>query len=155
MTTEKARRRSSEIYSYVENRTISSQELEKLISNFGFSQTNLFGKYARTQLRPLYRKFCARNFRSKLSNYELHTFSGRSEVLRSLKPRVPRPSNRKPDFIIYTDAALLARKIAALAISTPNGRAVIELLAEAFAPKAWMRRLHERNPIICMEMISP
>ena len=55
LTPEKALSRAAEIQSFVERRSISSSELEKLIGKLGFSQTNLFGKFARTQLRPLYK----------------------------------------------------------------------------------------------------
>ena len=131
------------------------QELEKPIGKLGFHKTNLFGGFARTRLRPLYRKFYARNFNPQISENELRTFQWWVTVIRPLQPRIPRPCNRRPDFAAYAGAALLSRTIASLAISHMECRNVAELLAEASTPHAWFRRFHRTNPIIGMEMLEP
>ena len=61
LTDEKARKWADEVSGYGRNRSISSPELEKLIGKLSFSQANLFGKFARTQLPPLYKKFYSRD----------------------------------------------------------------------------------------------
>ena len=155
LTSEKASKWADEIAGHIRTRSISSPELEKLIGKLGFSQTNLFGKFVRTQLRPLYKKFYAKSFSSTLTNSEFQTPHWWSVILKSLHPRIPRFSNRKPDLIVYTDAALLSRRIAALTISTHKGQTVADLLLTARAPSAWMARFHKRNPIIGMEMLAP
>ena len=55
LTEEKASRWATEISSLISKKSIPPPELEKLIGKLGFARTNLFGKFARTQLRPLYK----------------------------------------------------------------------------------------------------
>ena len=57
LTAEKANKWDADVAGYIRNRSISSHELGNLIGKLGSSQTNLFGKFSRTQLRPLYSKF--------------------------------------------------------------------------------------------------
>ena len=155
LTPDKASNWASEVNGFIQNRAISSPELEKLIGKLGFSQTNLFGEFARTQLRPLYKKFCPRNFSPSLSFSELKTSQWRAAVLSSLRPGIPRPPNRRPDMIVYNDASLLTRRIAALTVSTHNGEVTADLLIASATPSAWMSRFHRRNPIVGMEMLAP
>lgn len=155
LTPEKAHKRSLEVAGFIWPHSISSHELEKLIGELGFSQTNLFGKFDRTKLRPLYRKFYSRPFSPFLPSSELRTLRWWAAALSSPQSRIPRPVNQQPDFAIYTDAALLSRKIAALVQSSHQSSISGDLLEVATAPKAWVRRSHRRNPIIGMEMIAP
>ena len=76
-------------------------------------------------------------------------------VLASLKPRIPRPVNRAPDFVVYTDDALLSRRLAALVISAGSSGLVADLLAVSTTPFARIKIFHKRNPIIGMEMLVP
>ena len=131
------------------------KELGELIGKMGFSQTNLFGEFSRTQHRPLYRKFYARNYKPKLPTDEALIFAWRMEILSSLKPRIPRCHLSKPDFIVYTDAAPLSRKIAGLIITPIIEGPAAKLLAEAIAPIFRLNKLHRKNPIIWMEMLAP
>ena len=155
LTPEKASKWVAEIRGFIRNRSISSHELDKLIGKLGFSQTSLFGKFARTQLTPLYKKFYSRNFTPKLSFSEVRTLNWRAVVLASLKPRIPRQVNCPPDFIVYTDAALLTRRLAALVISARRSGLVADLLAVSTTPFARFKLFHKRNPIIGMEMLAP
>ena len=155
LTQEKASRWCQEIREFLKRRSISSPELEKLIGKLGFSQTNLFGKFARTQLRPLYKKFYAKNFSAKLSLSEARTLQWWAHVLSSLHPRIPRPSNCPPDLVIYTDAALLSRRLAAIIISTGQSGIKADLLAVSQTPSSWFKLFHKRNPIIGMELMAP
>ena len=155
LTSEKATKWAGEIKAVIDKSFISSPELEKLIGKLGFAQTNLFGKFARAQLRPLYRKFYARNFDGKLTQEDSKLLIWWRDVLSSLHPRVPRFSNRKPDLVVYTDAALLSRRIAAVVLSTKNRKIEAIMLVEATTPQSWFRKFHQRNPIIGMEMLAP
>ena len=61
----------------------------------------------------------------------------------------------RPDFIVYTDAALLSRRIAGLIfVDSANGPAA-SLLAEAVTPKFWLSKFNKKNPIIGLEMLAP
>ena len=155
LTPDKALKWVTEIKGFIRDRSISSHDLEKLIGKLGFSQTSLFGKFARTQLSPLYRKFYSRSFTPKLSFSEARTLHWWAEVLASLRPRIPRPVNRTPDFVVYTDAALLTRRLAALVLSTRRHSVSADLLAVSSTPSAWFKLFHKRNPIIGMEMLAP
>ena len=152
---DKARRWTKEVSSFISAGSITSHELEKLIGKLGFPQTNLFGKFARTQLRPLYRKFYSRSYSPILSSSELRAFRWWAAILSSLHPQIPRPVNRKPDLVIYTDAAFLTRKLAALALSTYEGLTSAPLLAVSSTPTAWLKRFNRKNPIVGMELLAP
>ena len=64
------------ISGFLQEGLISSQELEKMIGNLGFGQTNLFGRFARTQLMPTYRKFYAETYVAELSDSERRILHG-------------------------------------------------------------------------------
>ena len=59
LTREKATRRTLTIERHIRTSIISSHELDKLIGKLCFSQTCLFGKFARIQLRCLYKQLHA------------------------------------------------------------------------------------------------
>ena len=152
---DKAAKWSNEVKLHMKAGMISSSELEKLIGKLGFSQTNLFGKFARAQLRLLYKKFYARSYRSKLSPEELKNLSWWAAVLSSLHPRIPRPSNCRPDLVVYTDAALLSRLLAAVVLSPTPSSFSASLLLVSSTPQAWMKKFNRKNPIIGMELLAP
>lgn len=145
LTDDKALSWAKEIPTPISKGEISSQSLENLICKLSFSQTNLFGKFARAQIRPLYKKLYARNFSPNLSDAESLTLRRWVAVLTSLQPRIPRQCGRRPGMVIYSDAALITRKIAALAL-VPSDRG---------RPLSFFRRFHRRSPIIGMEMLAP
>ena len=67
---EKEKARPAPVLSYLVQGWISSHRLEKLVGRLTFSQTSLFGKFARAHLRPLYRKLYRRVYNSALSAEE-------------------------------------------------------------------------------------
>ena len=83
------------ILSYMAHNRISYQELEKLIDRLTFSKTLLFGKFARTQLRPLYQKQYRRVYNATLSAEERAVFTWWHETIISFPPRVCRPLSKK------------------------------------------------------------
>ena len=133
---------------------ISFQELENLIGEMGFPQTNLFGKSARAQLHPLYRKFYARRYIAALSPAGRQLFSWRSKIIRELWPRFPKIFVRIPDFGIYTDAASLPDRIAGILMTRPNAEPASDLLCEGTVPRFWRLKFSRQNPIIGMEMLA-
>ena len=155
LTAGKAFRWADEVTVVIKNREIPAQELGDLIGNPGFSQTNLFGKFARTQLRPLYAKFYSMGFSPSLPNSEIRAFHWRPTRLRSLQPRIPRPANRRRDLVVYTDAALLTRRIEDPSISARGHVIRADLLAVSTTPKAWFPRFNRRIPIVGVEMLGP
>ena len=114
LTPAKARKWPELIASFLERGCIGFQELEKLIGRLSFSQTSVFGKFARTQLRPLYKKLYNRFFRPTLSGQERFTLRWWFRVLRELSPRIPCRGMSYPDFVLYTDAASTRAKICAV-----------------------------------------
>ena len=155
LTEDKARNWANTIAQILKTGVISSNELEKLIGKLGFSQTNLFGKFARTQLRPLYQKFYAKQYQAQLSPLEKSTLNWWHAILLSLRPRLPRPFSRRPDLVVYTDAALLSRRIAAIIVKNSSSGPTVPLLLVANTPSYWMNKFNKKNPIIGMEMLSP
>ena len=134
---------------------ISPVPLEKLIGKIGFAKTNLFGEFARTQLRPLYRKLYAASFFPKLSLAELRLFHWRSVILLELRPRIPRGVGRMPDFIFYTDAAAKSNTMDSPAIRRQAGDPFIFKLCVSTVPKFWRNHFHQRNIILGSEMVAP
>ena len=101
------------------------------------------------------KKFYSRSFSPALSSSELRACHLWVAVFSSLHPRIPRPVNRRPDLAVYTAAALLSRKIAALVLSSHQSSIPAVLLAVATTPTAWIKRFHRKNPIIGIEMLAP
>ena len=78
---------SGAIKSFLAAGAISHSCLEKLIGRLSFSQTSLFGKFARTQLRPLYQKFHRRWYNAQLSTLERRTFEWWHQIIADFTPR--------------------------------------------------------------------
>ena len=155
LTREKAEAWDVQLSSYIKAGCVSSNESGKLIGKLGFSQTNLFGKFARSQVISLYVKFYARPYFAALSQDGRSLSQWRIGILKSLQPRIHRRNLAKPDIIVYTDAALLSRRIACLIMpSSQEGPATL-LLAEAANPKLRLSKFNKKNPIIGLEILAP
>lgn len=68
---DKARRWADSILEVRQARAISNQCLENLIGKPPFSQTHLFGKFARTQMRPLRKNLYREIYNAKLTDVEI------------------------------------------------------------------------------------
>ena len=90
---------------YIHRRSISHQELEKLIGRLSFSHTLLFGRFARTQIRPLYQQLRRRVYNARLSAPEEIAFRWWERAIRPFTPRTCVPCSHLCDWIVYTDAA--------------------------------------------------
>ena len=78
---------------YVRKGCIAHQKLGEIIGRLSFSQTLMFGKFARTQIRPLYQKLYGRVYNARLSAAELGVFGWRGRVISSFSPRICRPAH--------------------------------------------------------------
>ena len=113
-TPEKCRRWPSLIAGYLRGGRIAHSFLEKLISKLLFSQTSVFGKFARSQLRPLYLKLNRRAYNARLPAYERSVFTWWHDVLADSSPRLVTPRPARPHWLIYTDAATTPPRLCAL-----------------------------------------
>ena len=83
--------RSALLGDYIDRRSTPTQELGNLIGRLSFSKTLLFGKFVRTQLRPLYQTQQRRAYNARLSAGELSVFRRRKEIIAAIEPRICRP----------------------------------------------------------------
>ena len=155
LTPEKADKWSKAIRNVLHVGSISSQELEKLIGKLCFSQTCLFGKFARTQLRCLYRKLHTPRYQPRITKFERMTLYWWVDVIASLQPRIPRSPGRAPNFVIYTDAATSSGKIASLLFKGEQLPPKVLIQAASRAPRFWTRHFRPKNLIFGLEMLAP
>ena len=102
------------ISAYVMEGGIPHRWLDKLIGLLSFSQAALFGKFARTQLRPMYRKLRRREYTEAFTAYERSILEWRPSIIAEIAPRLARPRPLKPDRAIYTGASTTPAEICAL-----------------------------------------
>ena len=131
------------------------QVLEGLIWKLSFAQTVLFGKFPSAPMRGLYGKLYDRTYRAALSGREISILKRWISALRGFRHMVDRPVARRPDFILYTDAALLENRIAAVLFDHQSGAClVIKLLAVAHVPKYWAAEFYRANMIYGIQMLA-
>ena len=134
-------------------RKIGIVELESLIGKLSFSQTCLFGKFARTQLRPLYKKLHGRFYSTELSSREHSAIRWWLATIKELRPRIAQGLNSHPDLILFTDAATSNPLIAGVLFKPRSTRAI--QLTTGRAPSAWLRRFNVKNKIFGPELLAP
>ena len=88
---EKRASREALLADFIARRSISTHELEKLIGRLSFSQPLLFGKFARTQLRPMYQKLYRRVYNARLTTAELAAVRWWGRVIRPFPPGYAAP----------------------------------------------------------------
>ena len=91
---EKRKALSDLLADFVSKCPLSLQDLGKLVGRLPFSQTLLFGKFARTQLRPLYQKLRRRVYNARLTSSGAAVFQWSGEVARPFSPRVCMPRSQ-------------------------------------------------------------
>ena len=155
LTTEKATRWPHGILGHISTGFLSSHELGELTGKLCFSQTCLFGEFARAHLRCLYRKLRARRYCAALSKFETMSLRWWADVISRLQPRTPWGSGKGPDYVLYTDAATSSGRIAALLLKGNKLPPIVLILAVARAPNFWMSRFNAQNRIFGMEMLAP
>ena len=152
---EKSTKWANPISCHVNDGAISHSHLEKLIGKLCFSRTFLFGKFARTQLRCLYRKLYSPRYEDTIAPHEHLTLRWWVGVLTNLSHRIPRKLSHPPDFVLYTDAASSTNRIAALLFQGPTKPPRILKLAVSHVPTFWLKRFNRKNVIFGLEMLAP
>ena len=127
--------------------TISASELENLIGELCFSQTCLFGKFARKQIRCTYRQIRAEKYTADLSTPEKMAPRWLVGVIDNITPRIHRSAAHPTDFVLYTDASASANRISALLHNGNYKRPVALRLKESKAPRFRRNRFSRKNDI--------
>ena len=154
LTDEKRSKWAAPLASYLKAGAISHRCLEKLLGRLGFPQTSLFGKFARTQLRPLYQKFYRRVYNTRLAQLE------RSNLecwLRVIADFTPRPAGVRPsraDWLIYTDAATDPANLCALLFRGDRSRPTLDTLATARVDTQWIYLFRHTALIYGLELLA-
>ena len=155
LTREKATNWRALIVDFLKEGRISHQALESIIGKLGFSQSAMFGKFARSQMRVLYKKQHRKIYCAILSEQEKAVLNWWCAVLTELKPRVARQIVHTPDFVIYSDAASTHVRIAAILFKGGStGPPIIELLVKGRTPLFWIRMFHSTNLIYGLELLA-
>ena len=84
------------------------------MGKLSFSQTAMFGKFARSQMRVLYRKLYRKYYAATLEEREFAAPKWRLAILHELNPRILRSITKFPDIVIYSDSATTGYRLAAL-----------------------------------------
>ena len=156
LTADKAPKWIDAIKGFLERGRVGHKELESLIGKLGFSQTCLFGKFARCQLRALYLKLRSKWFAPTITDRETLVFRWWVSVLQNVSPRIASSPALQADFIVYTDAATSSRLMASV---TFEGHALgFRRATEAFTsevPPLRMKQFLATNEIFGMELLAP
>ena len=140
--------------SFLKEGKISHSCLEKLIGRLLFSQSAVFGKFARTQLRPLYLKLHRRVYCAKLSAQEKLLFSWWKQVIEEFTPRVAVPRPIRPHWILYTDAATSARLLCAVLFVGDCSRPQIKACCTSAASIPWVHLFRHTALIYGLELLA-
>ena len=133
LTPEKASRRVGAIKLFLPKGRVGRKDLGSLIGKLGFSQTCLFGKFARCQLRALYCKLNRLWYVPTLRSREILIFRRWISVLHTVSPRLVALPDAQAGLIVYTDAATSSQIISAFSFAGgPGGR---RRILDAFASK--------------------
>ena len=154
LTPEKCERRSKLITGYLQEGRIAHSFLEKLIGKLLFSQTAVFGKFARTQLRPLYVKLNRRVYNARLSAYERSVFTWWRDVLADFSPRLATPRPKRPHWLIYTDAATNPPRLCALIFPGSKSTPDLQFLFSSSAAVSWTYLFRWTNLIFGLELLA-
>ena len=151
---EKRKSWSDLIGGFLKEARISHICLGNLIGELSFSQTSLFCKFARTQMRPLQTKLNRRVYNARLSAGERLVSTWWARAIADFTPRlaIPRPS--RPDWLIYTDAATDPPSLFALLFegrrASPRLR---DLCASTRAPVTWPYLSRRTSLIYGLELL--
>ena len=135
---------------------VGHKDLEILIGKMCFSQTCLFGKFDRCQLRARYLKIRMKWYIPTFSAYEISAARRSISIMHNVSPRMVVSVSSMADWVFYTDADSLAGIIDAVDFQgTPSGfRAVSEAFAST-VPEVWMRQFRYTNCIFGFGLLAP
>ena len=151
---EKRRRWSALIAGYLRDGRIVRSSLDKLIGKLLFSQTSVFGKFPRTQLRPLYQKLNRRVYNAHLSPYERSVFSWWQSVIADFTPRLAVPRPIRPHWIIYTDSATTPPRLCDLLFDGATSSPSLHLLCSSRATVTWTYLFRWTRLIFGLELLA-
>ena len=123
LTGEKASQRPELIRTYHTSGSIHALELESLIGKLGFSQTCLFGNFARAQMRYIYKKIRRLFYVSCFFARELHPPLWWETISAEHQPRIPMGPNRTPTWVLFAYAATMTKLFAAALFKGGSGNA--------------------------------
>ena len=154
LTDEKRTKWSQLIDSNLQTGRISHSCLEKLIGRLSFSLTSIFGKFARTQLRPPYQKFRRRVFNAQLSRHDRCTMEWWRHIIADFAHRIAAPFSPIADWAIYTDAASEPPAICALLFDGKSTRPRLMKECAANVPVTWPYLFRRTNLIYGLELLA-
>ena len=105
LSTEKATHCASIIDKITQDGHISHALLESLSGRLGFSQTAVFGRFARAMLKPLYTKLYDPRYTTALTTALTRNLRLRVATLLNILPVIISFARCRPGWILYTDAA--------------------------------------------------
>ena len=105
LSVDKAIRWAGLIERILRDNLITHTTLESLLGRLVFAQTAVFGKFARAMLKPLYIKFYAPRYNSRLTPAIIRNLTWWISALRNVQKGVIHFNRSSPDWILYTDAA--------------------------------------------------
>ena len=141
---------------FIDAKSISHNQLEKLIGSLSFTQTSVFGRIGRTLLTPLHRMLRKHPSQESLSADELGLLARRAASITAARPRSVYLKSHLPEVVIYTDAATSTALIAAVIIDVANfakGPAFDAVLIER-VDMTWFGIFAETNVIYGLEMLA-
>ena len=142
------------IDSYLDDGAIPHSRLEQLTGRLFFSKTSLFGKFARTQLMPLYRKFHRRVYNAHLPLCERHVFEWRRAIIADFAPRTVVSRSSVADWVIYTDAATDPPWICSLRFNGKSRSPELDTLCSAPVPPVWLYLFRQTCLFYGLELLA-
>ena len=117
---------------------ISACEMGSVMGKLVSAKTDLFVGFARSQLRPLYRKHYARRWRPNIVSPGRMARPWRAPILSAVRPRIPPAPSCRPGFAIYTDASTSSGRIAALRMRPGEESPIVPKICVSAAPSLWV-----------------
>lgn len=87
LSSDKTERRSSDIALFIRNGDIAHSELEKAIGRMGFSQTQIFSKFARCMIQPLYKKLYPHRYANSINQEIRNNLRWRFSIIKTMPMR--------------------------------------------------------------------
>ena len=156
MGPEKSAKWSELIVDYLAKGSIDRKSLDKLIGRFAFALTNIFGKFARSMISPLYLMLQERPFNASISAQIRENLIWWGLMIRTGSSRkvVIHPSY--PQYVVYTDASWSFKKnrggIAAILFDDKSGKILRTLSSPA--PLKIVELFDESSAIYGLELFA-
>ena len=115
----------------------------------------MFGKFARSQMRSIYKKLYRKYYVASLSEREDSVLKWRLRILRDPNRRITRAIARFPDFAIYSGAATTGNRISPLLfMGGKSGRPFALRAADSAASGNWTDAFHRTILIYGLELLA-